>query len=263
MRATAAMYFRLVRASLRSLMQYRFSFMFSLVVNVLVTVADFLVVLAILYNFRSIGGWNTAQIAALYGVATAALGIYRAFGSELQNFQNYIVTGEFDGLLLRPWPTLLVLLSRRVELFRLGAVLQGYAALVISLAYLGGPAEFGVAYFYMLLLPLLSSGIFFAISIATAAVAFWTGRIRELQTFTIYGPSTAASYPTAIYPRWIRYFLTVLPVTFVGYVPLRTTLGLGGQLWHVVTPMVASAISLLAALWLWRRGERAYHSTGS
>ena len=263
MKAAAKVYFKLVRASLRSLMQYRFSFLFSLLVNVIVTVADFLVILAILYNFRSIGGWNTAQIATLYGVATVALGLYRAFGSELQNFQNYIVAGEFDGLLLRPWPTLLVLLSRRVELFRLGAVLQGYTALVIGLAYLGGPAEFGINYFYMLILPILSSGIFFAISIATASVAFWTGRIRELQTFTIYGPSTAASYPTAIYPGWIRYFLTVLPVTFVGYVPLRATLGLGGQAWHMLTPIMASAVALAGALWLWRRGERAYHSTGS
>lgn len=259
----ARMYAKLVLASLRSLMQYRFSFVFSLFVNVLVTIADFLVVLAILYNFRSIGGWNTAQIAALYGVATAALGIYRTFGSELQNFQNYIVSGEFDGLLLRPWPTLLVLLSRRVELFRLGAVLQGYTALVIALAYLGGPAEFGGSYIYMLALPILTSGIYFAISIATASIAFWTGRIRELQVFTIYGPSTAASYPTSIYPRFIRFLLTALPVCFVGYMPLRVTLGLGGEKWHLITPLLATVAALTVSLWLWRRGERAYHSTGS
>lgn len=256
-------YTRLVLASVRAIMQYKFSFFFSVVFNVAVSIADFLVVLAILYNFRAIGGWNTPQIGVLYGIVAASVGIYRTFGCELHNFQNYIVMGDFDGLLLRPWPTLLVLLSRSVELFRIGSVLQGYTAIIVSLHYLGGFSALGWNYMYLLVLPLFSCCIFFAIGIATGSVAFWTGRIRELQTFMVYGPNTAASYPTHIYPGWLRYFLTIVPVSFVGYIPARAALGLGGETWHMLTPLVVSALSLKLALLMWRSGERAYHSTGS
>lgn len=232
--------------------------------NSAISVADFLVVLTILFRFRVIGGWETAEIGVLYGVATAAVGIYRTFGCELHKFQSYIVNGEYDGILLRPWPTILGLLSRQVELFRLGTVIQGYTALSISLVYLSEANKLGwFAYIYLLLLPLASSTIYFAIGLGISAVAFWTGRTRELQTVAIYAPSYAASYPISIYPKWLQLFLTVLPVSFVSFVPIRYVLGLGGAAWHLLSPHLVGALSLYIAFTLWRAGERAYQSTGS
>ncbi len=263
MRSAFSVYRHLLAASVRGMMQYKFSFVLTAIFNFFVSIADFLVVLAILYNFRAIGGWTTPQIGLLYGVVAASIGIYRTFGSELHNFQNYIINGEFDGLLLRPWPTLLVLLSRGIELFRIGSIIQGYLAMLVSLHYLGGIDGLGWKYLYFLALPFMSAGIFFAIAIATSSLTFWIGRVRELQTFTIYGPNTAAAYPTSIYPRWLRYMLTILPVTFVGYVPTSAALNLGSPAWQMATPLLVSIVSLYLAARLWELGEKAYHSTGS
>jgi ABC-2 type transport system permease protein len=154
-------------------------------------------------------------------------------------------------------------LGRKVEFFRLGGVLQGLTALLISLHYLGGIASLGWMYGYLLLMPICGTVIFFSISIATAACAFWFGRVRDLQTLTYYAANYAASYPTSIYPVWLRGLLTLLPVSFIGYLPARFALGLGGSPWDLLLPWLAAVASLYLALRFWRVGEAAYHSSGS
>lgn len=264
MKEATSLYYRLVKASIHSVMQYKFSFLVSLVFNLAITIADFLVVLAILYHFRAMDGWNIYQIGVLYGINSIALSFYRAFACELHQFQDYIVHGTFDGILLRPWHTLLVLLSRSVQLFRLGGAVQGLIVLIVAMRALGGVGELGLlGCIYIVLLPLTGALIYMAIGMATSSIAFWTGRIRELQTFTVYAPSYAAFYPMSIYPNWLQIVLYVLPVSFIGYVPLRYLLGLGGSAWHLVTPILASIAALKVSLACWHAGERAYHSTGS
>lgn len=264
MREVLRLYVRLVGASLRSLMQYKFSFLVTFSLQFLISIADFLVVLAVLLNFRSLGGWNMYQVGVLYGVTSCSMGLYRTFFNEIHSFQNYIIRGEFDNLLLRPWPTLLVLASRQIQLFRLGSAFQAVVILLASVHFLGGTAALGFGgVLYIFMLPLIGCLICCAISIAVSSTAFWTGRVRDLQVFVYYAPSTAAGYPLDVYPGWLRTVLLIVPVGFIGYVPLRPVLGLGGSTWHMLLPFLAAAVSLWVALKLWSLGERAYHSTGS
>ena len=263
MRAGLKLYRRLVAASWRAALQYKFSFLVSIFFNFWLSVTDLLVVLTIVYSTNTVGGWNLAQIGVIYGVVGIGKALFRTFGSELHMFQDYVIRGEYDGILLRPWPSLLVLLSRRFEFFRLGGVLQAGAALLLSLHYLGGPRVLGWKYFYLLLLPLTGTVIIFAISVAIAACAFWFGRIRDLQTLAFYAANYAASYPTSIYPGWMRTLLTLIPVTFVGYIPVKFALGLGGSAWYLVLPWIVAALTWVLSLLLWRAGEAAYQSSGS
>lgn len=263
MKAGFNLYFRLVAASWRAVFQYKFSFLVSIFFNLWLSVTDFLVVLTIVYSTKTIGGWNLAQIGVVYGVISIAASIFRVFACELHQFQDYIIRGEYDGILLRPWPSLLVLLSRRIEFFRLGGVIQGGVALLLSLHYLGGPSALGWKYYYLLLLPFSGTVIIFGISVAIAASAFWFGRVRDLQTLAFYAANYAASYPTNIYPSWMQILLTLIPVTFVGYVPARFALGLGGAAWHLVLPWLVALLTWILSLLLWRAGETAYQSSGS
>lgn len=263
MMAGLRLYRRLIAASWRALLQYRFNFLVSVFFNFWVTITDFLIVLTIVYNTKSVGGWNLAQIGVIYGVVGVSANLFRIFGCELHVFQDYIIHGEYDSILLRPWPSLLVLFGRRVEFFRLGGVIQAGTALLLSLHFLGGPQVLGWRYFYLLLLPISGTVIIFGISVAIAACAFWFGRVRDLQTLAFYGVNYAASYPTSIYPTWMRALLTVIPVTFVGYVPARFALGLGGSAWHLVLPWIVAGLTWKLSLRLWRAGEAAYQSSGS
>ena len=180
----------------------------------MLTVSDFLMLAAIMLRFKEVGGWNIYEVGLLYGMAWIAMALYRTFAAELHNFDRYIVHGEFDGLLVRPWPTLLTLLGRNFEPHRLGAALQGAMILAIAVNHLtktGALHSWGVAYivaasFFGALIP-------FGLSLLTATLAFWVVRTGELQPFTMYAPMTASQYPLTVYPRWLRWLLSsILPV---------------------------------------------------
>ncbi len=263
MKTSLRLYWRLLTATWQALLQYKFSFLVSLFFHCWITLTDFLVVITIIYNARSVGGWSLPQIGVIYGVVGISASLFRTFGCELHRFQEYIIRGEYDGILLRPLPSLMVLLGRRVEFFRLGGVIQAATVLLVSLHHLGGPGTLGWRYFYLLTLPLSGTLIIFGISVAIASCAFWFGRVRDLQTLAFYGANYAASYPTNIYPQWMRILLTVIPVTFVGYVPAKFALGLGGSPWYLLLPWLVIVATWLVALLMWRAGEKAYQSTGS
>ena len=259
------LYGQLVSASLRAQMQYKVDFLVSMAIDGLLALTDFLLLAAIMLRFREIGGWNVYEIGLLYGMAWIAMSLYRTFAPELNDFERHIVQGTFDSLLIRPWPTLLVLLSRNVELRKLGGTVQGACVFVLcarALVEAGTLSSGAVA--YMVAMALFGTLIPVALSLATATCAFWIGRSDSLTTFTMYAPITASQYPLTIFPGWLRALLTsILPVAFINFIPVQYLLGKGGSWISLVAAPVAAVASFVIAYRFWRLGERHYHSTGS
>jgi ABC-2 type transport system permease protein len=259
------LYARLISASIRSKMQYKLDFIGATLIQATMSMYDFLFVAAILWRFRFIHGWSIYEVGLLYAISTIGWGVYRVFCNELETFEIYIVSGAYDSVLIRPWPALLVLLSRNLDLSRVTWVIQGLAVGAICVPPLmrsGALTWFGLA--QVLLACLWSTLICAAVGLATAAAAFWIVRIEELQVFTQNAPRTAALYPLEIYPQWLRTaLLTVIPFAVGNYLPVVYILGKGGTWMNLIWPAAASAASLYAANALWHAGEARYHSTGS
>lgn len=260
-----ALYRLLIAASIRSKMQYKLNFITSAVTTGMIMVLDFVILSAILYRFHDVVGWNIYEVGILYGISSASISLYRLFAPEINDFEKYIVQGEFDQLLIRPVSPLLLLLTRNLDLSRIGGLVQGLSVLGISLA---GLAVEGKELIWLLLfspVAILSGGvIYFSIGLATAALTFWTHQMRDLLAFTIYAPANAANYPIGLYPNWLKWlFFSALPIAYMNYLPMLTLLGKGGS-WHypLVTPLAAAG-ALYVSRQLWHFGIRHYHSTGS
>ncbi|QOR34013.1 ABC-2 family transporter protein [Clostridium sp. 'deep sea'] len=253
-------YKKAVLASIRSAMQYKFSFLVNSFSYIFIMLSDILPVFVILYHFKSIGGWNMFHVAALWGCINISLGFTRAFCVEIHNFQEYIINGTFDNLLLRPWSTLLLLLSRKIQLFRLAGSLQGLIVLVFALLKLK------VNYTTLLYLPvLIITGIvtLVAIEIIIASLAFWITRTGDILVFLFYGPTTASMYPLSIFPVAIKAFLTVWPVAYVGFKQLEYLLGFSNNASILIISPIIAVVVMTLALKLWQLGEKNYYSTGS
>lgn len=263
--AGTRLYWVLASASLRAKMQYKFDFVTSTIIQALMGTYDFFLVAVILWKFREVAGWDIYEIGLLFAVSRVGYGFYRVFCNELEQFEGYIVRGDFDSILIRPWPSLFVLLSRSVDLSRLTWVVQGAGIGAISLPHLIGTGRLT----WGSLLPLLGAAtcsglLYFAVGLATASAAFWIVRIEELQVFTQNAPGTATLYPLDIYPGWLKVaLLTVLPLGVGNYVPVVYLLGKGGTWVNLVWPVIISAVSLAVANRMWHAGEAMYHSTGS
>ena len=99
-----------------SKMQYKFDFVTSTIIQAFMGTYDYMVTLAILWRFKTVAGWNIYEVGILYAISKIGWGLYRAFLEEVERFEGYIVRGEFDSILIRPWPSLFTLISRNFEI---------------------------------------------------------------------------------------------------------------------------------------------------
>lgn len=258
---------RLLGMSVRSGLQYRKSFLFGLVAFTFVYFCDFICVWIIMTRLPSLAGFSILHVMVMYGLAMISYSIYRTFGDELNNFQDYLLSGSFDQVLTKPMHPLIYLIGARADFSNIGGlfggawfVWYGFYKLGIRLGalkslFLAGEIAAGIV-------------ILFSIGIIAAAIAFWTVRNYEITVLMIYATNTAGSYPVTIYNRAIADFLTfVLPVSFVNFYPTLWLFGmeriLSGRTWLVFSGGIAAAWMLILALFVWGRGVRKYSGAGA
>jgi len=116
--STWSMYLLLIRASVKSKMQYKFNFWFSTFLAIVVNITDFLLISIILWKFGNIKGWTLYEIGYLYSTIMLSKAIYRTFANDVHHLEKYLLSGDLDQLLIRPVPLLLALMSQTSALCR-------------------------------------------------------------------------------------------------------------------------------------------------
>lgn len=266
-RAYLGLYFRLIASRIRSQMQYRVSFAAELLGNVLITGLDFAMVAILLTRFRSIGGWTLAEVAFLYGTSAVSFSVAELLIGGFEDFESWVVRGEFDQLLLRPLPITFQMLTARFAMRRVGRLAQGLVALALSLVLLQpdwGPAQ-------LLFFPIMLLGgmlLFMAIFVVGATMSFWAPQAHEAVNIFSYGGQFMTTYPMHIYQQWIvSLFTFVIPMAFVNYYPALYLLGKPDPLGlPAFMPFLSPIVALVAfrlSLALWQVGVQHYQSTGT
>lgn len=259
------MYWVLVGSSLRAKLAYRLNFTLSLCFQIILNLSELAAVLLIVNRVHDIVGWTVDDLVFLYGLVATSGGVYRIFASELNDFDKYLVDGQFDAILVRPAPTLLTLVSRSVDVEHAGQFIQGIIVLLVSMARLSHRIGMKpVSILEVMVGVACGSVIWFAIVLFTATLGFWTTRVNDLQPVLMYGPEAASNYPLSIYPRLIRsVFYSVLPIAFGSYIPASIVLHKGVPPTALVGCAVVSVTAVCVSVGFWNIGIRHYTSTGT
>jgi ABC-2 type transport system permease protein len=219
-------------------------------------------------RFGNLVPWTLPQVAFFYGVVNVAFAFSDAFARGFDLFGNqFVKSGNFDRLLLRPCSTVVQVAGQEFALFRIGRLVQGLAVLVWAIVVLD--IDWNVWRVALLGAALVATFLlFYGLVICQATLSFWTTESLEIMNTVTYGGVETAQYPLAIYQQDFRRFFTyVVPLGCVTYFPLVAILGIDDPLGtSVVFQAVAPAGGLVffaAALLLWRLGVRHYTSTGS
>ncbi len=263
-----ALYGRLVSQSVRSQLQYRLSFLLMMLGHFITSGVEALGLWALFDRFGMLGQWSLAEVAFLYGMVNVAFPISEAMARGFDIFgRDFVKTGDFDRLLLRPRSTVLQLAGHDFQLQRLGRLLQGLIVLIWAIWAL--QIEWNVARALLLVFTVLSAVVFFyALFIFQATLSFWTIESLEIMNTLTYGGVETASYPLAIYqPGFRRFFTFVVPLGCISYFPAVAILGvedpLGtSRIFQYLAPLAGYGF-FLASLIAWRFGIRHYTSTGS
>ncbi len=262
------LYARLAAASLRSQAQYPASTALLALGQFLTTAVEVVGVWALFDRFGSVRGWRLGEVLVFYAVVNIEFAIadlltrgFDVLGTE------FLRTGAFDRLLLRPRSLALQLMGHDVRLSRLGRLATGGTLLAVATQL--APVDWNAARIALLLWA-TSGGVvlFFGLLVLQGTLAFWTIESLEVANVLTYGDVEAAQFPLAVYQEWFRAFLTfAVPLACVAYFPVLVILGradpLGSSIWFgAVAPAAGSAF-----LWLsfaaWRRAVAHYASSGS
>ena len=257
------LYGRYIATSIRSQRQYPASFIATSIGAFASTITDFIGIWALFARFRHLEGWRFAEVALLYGVVSVAFALADSLTRGFDLFgEQFVKTGDFDRLLVRPRSTILQLLGYELRVTRIGRLAQGMLAWAIGVHLL--QLDWTITSWAILMFAVAGGiALFAGILILQATLAFWTVESLEIANALTYGGVEAGQYPLDVYARWFRDFLVfVVPIGCISYFPVSVVLGRVGYAAYAFTPVLGFAF-FGVALWVWKFGVRRYTSTGS
>ena len=262
------LYGRYVSASLRAQAQYPASTLLLTAGQFAATSIEIVGVFVLFHRFGQVKGWSFGEVALFYGLINITFSIADLLTRGFDVFgTDFVRTGAFDHVLLRPRSATLQLIGYDIRLSRFGRMLQGLAVLAVATGLADihwDPAAVAIAVWAV------AGGValFAGILVLQASLAFWTIESLEVVNVLTYGGVQAAQYPLNIYASWFRRVLTFgVPLACVAYYPvlaiLRRPDPLGAPDWILpLTPLAGFAFLALSFV-AWRAGVARYTSTGS
>jgi ABC-2 type transport system permease protein len=262
------LYGRYVSASIRAQAQYPAATLLLTAGHLAATAIEILGLYALFHRFGQVKGWSFGEVALFYGLINISFSIADLLSRGFDVFgSDFVRTGAFDRVLLRPRSAALQLIGYEIRLSRFGRMLQGLAVVILAtrLAPIDwDPAANAIAVWAV------AGGValFTGILVLQATLAFWTVEGLEVVNVLTYGGVQAAQYPLNIYASWFRKVLTFgVPLACVAYYPVLAILKrpdpLGAPDWILpLTPLAGFAFLALSFL-AWRAGMARYASTGS
>lgn len=255
-----------MRMNLKSIAQYRASFLMQNIAQFIMVGGEFLAVVVLMTRFSSVGQWRAEEIMFFWGVMQFTFALCECLGRGISTFAYYVGSGDFDTMLIRPRPLMQQVMGHRLDPRRLGGMLVGGGAIALScsrlgitwtLEKLGLTLLSGVGTFFLLL------GLF----LIEATVSFFSVRSIEMVNVLTYGGRATCQYPVDVYPRPLRILFTwVAPIALSMHLPISHVLG--KPLFAVPMPLVwlaplAGPLFFLLMSRVWYIGVKHYRSTGT
>ncbi len=256
------LYFSFLGHNLKNEMIYRSNFFILVGMDIffmMVNVAFFAIILG---EVKSIGGWNFDQMLILIGsVGIVRELAYLTFRQGFLNIGDYIRTGEFDLLLVKPLSPQLHLGFRHISLTEsLGEGVMGILLVVVGYSRLPSQSllHFPVYIFFLA----NSLVIYYSFCLIINSAVFWIIKSQELNTIVYYFMETAR-YPRDIFKGVGKALFTfIIPISLIATTPASILAGRLSLSLLLLSMGVAGALLLIGSL-VWRISIRHYSSASS
>lgn len=256
------LYLKYFSIHLKSQMQYRASFFFTLLGQFLTSFSVFISIAFLMSRVRAVEGFTYQEVLLCFGTVLLSFSLAEAFARGFDSFSSTISNGEFDRILVRPRPIVFQVLASKIEFTRVGRLLQ--AALVFCYAIPASGIRWTAEKVFTLCLMIVCGALAFSgLFVVYAALCFFTTEGLEFMNIFTDGGREFGSYPFSIYGKTaLRFFTFVVPLALFQYYPLLYLTERSQNPWLMAAPLLSLLILLPAAL-LWKIGVRHYRSTGS
>lgn len=246
---------------LKSIMEYKTSFILSCIGQFLVSFNVFLGMYFMFQRFSQVEGFTYNEVLLCFGITLMEFSLAESAARGFDTFDFMIRQGEFDRVLVRPRNEILQVLGSRIEFSRIGRILQA----IVMFSY--GFSVSGIHWtgWKILTVVLMLAGgtiVFSCIFLVYASICFFTIEGLEFMNIFTDGAREYGKYPINIYGKRILLLCSfVIPYALIQYYPLLYLLD-RGRSYYALLPAAACLFSL-PCLFFWKTGVRHYTSCGS
>jgi len=257
-----SLYLKYFKIHIKSDLQYKISFIMSFISQFFVFFGYYFTILCLFDKFSSIKGFTMYEVLLTFGIIQFGFSFCETFFRGIDQFDDLIVQGSFDRLLLRPRNILLQVFCEKVDLIKLSRLLQ--AIIVLVIAIINVEIIWDIEKILTLIFMIISSVfIFLSIFILTASYCFLTVKGLEVRNVLTDGCKHMAQYPIGIFKKgFIVFFTFIVPFGFVNYYPLLFLLEKTTKKLSIISPLI-TIIYLIPSVIIFYKGIKRYSSVGS
>lgn len=247
---------------LKGELEYRVNFILSFLSQILVFFTYYFIILALFTKFNNIKGFTLYEVLLCFSIIQFGFAFNEVFARGVDRFDDLIIRGDFDRLLLRPKNIILQVLCSNSDFVKTSRIIQSLIVMIVALAHLN--IEWNILKAITLILMLISSCvIFFGIFLAAAAYCFFTVQGLEVRNVFTDGGKHMAQYPIGVFKKGFIYFFTfIIPYAFVNYYPLLFFIGKSDNILYAFSPILV-ILYLIPCILLFYFGMKRYSSVGS
>lgn len=262
MRKMIHLYFHFMSINIRSMMQYKVSFLLGSLGQFLVSFSTLLGVYFMFQRFPHVKGFTYPEVVLCYSMVLLEFALAEMYVRGFDSFSSTVRSGAFDRVLVRPRGVVLQVLGSKFEMTRIGRLLQAIVMFIYGVSsgvVCWSPSKILTVVFMLAGGIALFSGLF----MIYATLCFFTLEGLEVMNVLTNGAVEYGRYPISVYGKKMLLFTTfVVPYALVQYYPLLYLLGRTEHVWYSVLPL-AACLFILPCYGFWRFGVRHYQSSGS
>ncbi len=255
-------YFKSLAMHLKGELEYRVNFILSFLSQILVFFTYYFIIIALFTKFNNIKGFTLYEVLLCFSIIQFGFAFNEVFARGIDKFEDLIIQGDFDRLLLRPKNIILQVLCSNSDFVKISRLIQSLIIMGIALVHLN--IEWSILKVITLILMIISSCvIFFGIFVVSAAYCFFTVQGLEVRNVFTDGGKHMAQYPIGVFRKGFLYFFTfIIPYAFVNYYPLLFFIGKKDNVLYAFSPLIV-LLYLIPCILIFYFGMKRYTSVGS
>lgn len=247
--------------NLKCQMEYRASFIMSILTKVLQGIIQFISAYFLILKFWDNNLFSFSEIIICFSVVSIGLGVGEMFFRSFDTFSMIVREGTYDRILLRPVDEILQLIEYKMDFNKIGYIIPT----LIILAYSLPKSSILWTYDKILLFILMILGsclIYGGIFIFGAALCFYTTEGLELINILTNGTQNFGIYPFRAMGKTALRFLTLfVPLALVQEYPLAYLTGATNSPLVFILPL-GSIVFLFIMVKFFKFSSRRYISIG-
>jgi ABC-2 type transport system permease protein len=256
------LYLKYVSMLLKCQMQYKASFIMTILGQFLVSFTTFLGIYFMFSRFNNINGFTFPEVLLCFSIVLMAFSITECFVRGFDVFPQLIKNGNLDRILVRPRNEIFQVLTSNMDFTRIGRLMQAVLMLTYAIPASGIVWSFDKVITVILMI-IGGIVIFSALFVLYAGISFFTIEGLEFMNIFTDGGREFGKYPFSIYGEGVlRFFTYIIPLALFQYYPLLYLIGKSENIGLIFLPLMGF-VFMIPCYIFFKFGVKKYKSAGS